>query len=109
MTSSCPLYDVHRNLARAIEENLALLGGPKLLAHVDVFNVDRLGPQVVREADGGQPKVAYAGAVAHLPEGPSHPKSSGLDAVFGLNFALTGRQHPGRAEAAAPFDRVQFF
>jgi hypothetical protein len=47
-----------RNLARAIEENLALLGGPELLARVDVLNVDRLAHQAVREAEGGQPKVA---------------------------------------------------
>jgi hypothetical protein len=47
-----------RNLARAIEDNLALLGGLELLARVDVLNVDRLAHQVVREAEGGQPKVA---------------------------------------------------
>lgn len=47
-----------RNLARAIEENLALLGGPELLARVDVLNVDRLAHQVVREAEGVLPKVA---------------------------------------------------
>jgi superfamily I DNA/RNA helicase len=46
-----------RNLARAIEHNLALLGGPELLARVDVLNVDRLAHQVVREAEGTLPKV----------------------------------------------------
>src|SRR6266536_3766274 len=46
-----------RNLARAIEENLRLLGGPELLAKVDVLNVDRLAYQVVREAEGAPPRV----------------------------------------------------
>jgi hypothetical protein len=88
MTSSSRLYDVHHNLAWRDRGELA-------------------GP-LVRGAEGDQPKVAYAGAVVHLPEAPSDPKSSGLDAVLGLNFTSTGRQHHGRSEAAAPFDRVQF-
>jgi mRNA-degrading endonuclease RelE of RelBE toxin-antitoxin system len=47
-----------RNLARAIKDNLGLLGGPELVARVDVLNVDRLAHQVVREAEGGQPRIA---------------------------------------------------
>lgn len=55
-----------RNLARAIEDNLALLGGPELLARVDVLNVDRLAHQVVREAEGGQPKVVQEDELTRL-------------------------------------------
>lgn len=46
-----------RNLARAIEDNLRLLGGPELLDKVEVRNVDRLAWQVVREAEGTPPRV----------------------------------------------------
>jgi superfamily I DNA/RNA helicase len=47
-----------RNLARSIEENLSVLGGPRLLDQVEVINVDRLAHQIVRDAEGAQPRLA---------------------------------------------------
>jgi superfamily I DNA/RNA helicase len=55
-----------RNLARTIEENLRNLGGPKLLARVEVTNVDRLAYQIVRDAEGAAPKVATDDDLASL-------------------------------------------
>src|SRR5947209_15278569 len=46
-----------RNLAEAIAESLKLLGGPELGEQVEVLNVDRLARSVVREVEGGSPKV----------------------------------------------------
>ena len=46
-----------RNLADAIAESVKLLGGPELLERLEVLNVDRLAHQVVREVEGGSPKV----------------------------------------------------
>jgi superfamily I DNA/RNA helicase/mRNA-degrading endonuclease RelE of RelBE toxin-antitoxin system len=42
-----------KNLAVDLQQRLLLLGGPELLEHVDVVNIDRLATQVVNEAQPG--------------------------------------------------------
>jgi hypothetical protein len=46
-----------RNLTRAIESHLRLLGGPDLLARVEVINADRLALRLVRDEEGAPPRV----------------------------------------------------
>ena len=43
----------NKNLAADLQQRLLLLGGPELLEHVDVVNIDRLATQVVNEAQPG--------------------------------------------------------
>ncbi len=55
-----------KNLARAIQENLKLLGGPEILEKVDVVSVDKLSSRFVRDEEGSAFKICSDQAQEHL-------------------------------------------
>ena len=55
-----------KNLARTIEDNLKLLGGPEILEKVDVVSVDKLSSRLVRDAEQFTFKIASDQSQAHL-------------------------------------------